>query len=94
MRPSRGSRKSVMRRSANSWSQSGKNQGAVRSTCLTLKSSGYFWLSLMKQTRSSTAAFSTGDSPNTSIVPAFANSCPVSSDMSVVLPAPLRPRSP
>lgn len=41
-------------------SQPSKNQGALRRTCFTLKSSGYFWPSLMKQVRERTAAFSTG----------------------------------
>jgi hypothetical protein len=94
IRRSSGSRKSATRRSARAASQLGKNHGALRKTCFGLKSSGYFWLSLMKQTLESTPAFSTGFSPKTEMLPEVRKSWPVRSCIMVVLPAPLRPSSP
>jgi hypothetical protein len=74
MRRFSGSRKSATSRSANSASQFGKNQGALFSTCFGLKSSGYFWLSLTKQTPASAREFSTGFSPKTRMLPSDRNS--------------------
>ncbi|CNL00809.1 Uncharacterised protein [Mycobacterium tuberculosis] len=89
-----GSWNSAMSSSASSWSQCGKNSRAAANACRGVASSGYFWLSRTKQIRPSTWAFSYGCSPNTFTLPDDSKFCAVRIDMSVVFPAPLRPRSP
>ena len=90
----RGSWKSSSSVSANAWSPFGSRWPAATSTCLTLRSSGYVWLSLTKHTFARTSAFSKGAAPKTSTSPLVCRSCPVSICMIVVLPAPLRPSRP
>ena len=89
-----GSWKSSIRRSASSWSQFGKNSRAVAKACLGRASSGYFWLSRTKHMRCSTLAFSYGCWPKIRTSPLVAKFCAVRIDITVVLPAPLRPSSP
>ena len=89
-----GSWNSAMSSSASAWSQFGKNRLAALKACLGYASSGYFWLSRTKQIRLSTCAFSYGCSPKTLMVPDDSKFCAVRMDMSVVLPAPFRPRRP
>src|SRR6185312_49966 len=89
-----GSRNSPTSRRANSASQPAWNQGAARRTWVTLKSSGYFWFSRAKLSPASTAAFSNGSPPRTLASPEVLSSWPARIDISVVLPAPLRPSRP
>ena len=89
-----GSWNSSIRRSASSWLQFGKNSRAALKACEGLASSGYFWLSRTKHMRRSTLVFSYGCSPKTRTSPFVAKFCAVRIDMTVVLPAPLRPSRP
>ncbi len=89
-----GSWKSSTSRSASSWFQFGKKRRAAASACDGRASSGYFWLSRTKHIRCSTFAFSYGRWPKILTSPVVAKFCAVRIDMTVVLPAPLRPSRP